>query len=123
MARLLASAVAGILAAPIPGSAHARLVHASPADGARLGQSPAELALCFSELLESQFNVVEVGPEPPAGGPPAHLTPVPATVDPRDGTCLTATPPLLRPGAYLVRWRVVSKDGHATRGLLHFRVD
>ena len=122
MARLLVSALAGILAAPSAGSAHARLVHASPGDGARLSRAPAELSLCFSELLETQFNAVEVGLEPPAGGS-AHLTEVPTTVDPRDGTCLTAAPPPLPPGAYLVRWRVVSRDGHATRGLLHFRVD
>jgi methionine-rich copper-binding protein CopC len=44
-------------------------------------------------------------------------------VDPLDGTCLTARAPSLEPGPYVVRWRVVSRDGHTTRGLIRFRVE
>jgi methionine-rich copper-binding protein CopC len=111
------------LVLPTVGSAHARLVNASPADGSDLAAAPGELKLCFSELLESQFNVIEWGPEPPPGQPSSRpLTPVAATIDPGDGVCLTAALPPLAPGAYVVRWRVVSRDGHATRGRLHFHV-
>ena len=124
MARLLASAVASVLVAPTAGSAHARLVSASPADGAELAAAPRELSLCFSELLESQFNVIELGPEAPAGQvSPSPLTKIATVIEPRNGTCLTATLPLLAPGTYVVRWRVVSRDGHATRGRLHFHVE
>ena len=111
------------LALPTVGSAHARLVSASPADGADLTAAPRQLALCFSELLESQFDVIELGLEPPAGQPSSRaLTPIAAAIDPHDGACLTAVLPPLAPGAYVVRWRVVSRDGHATRGRLHFHV-
>ena len=123
MARLWTSAVASALLVPSAGSAHARLVSASPAGGADLAAAPRELALCFNELLEGQFNVIELGPKPADGQlSPGLLTTIAAAIDPRDGTCLTGPLPPLSSGAYVVRWRVVSRDGHATRGLLHFRV-
>jgi methionine-rich copper-binding protein CopC len=118
----LGGAALGTLLLPVVTTAHARLVRSRPVDGARLPAAPAELALCFNEILERGFHAIaleaEPGPHQPARSP-LQLTPV---VDPRDGTCLTARPPLLEPGRYVVRWRVVSRDGHATRGLIRFRV-
>jgi methionine-rich copper-binding protein CopC len=118
----MAGAVLGALLLPVVPAAHARLVRSSPSDGARLPAAPAQLALCFNELLERGFHAIALEAEP---GPrrrsrsPVQLAPV---MDPRDGTCLTARAPSLEPGAYVVRWRVVSRDGHATRGLIRFRV-
>jgi methionine-rich copper-binding protein CopC len=119
----MAGAALGALLLPVVTTAHARLVRSTPADGASLPVAPAQLALCFNELLERQFHAVELEAEPgsPSRPPrgPLQLTPV---VDPRDGTCLTARVPSLEPGPYVVRWRVVSRDGHATRGLVRFRI-
>ena len=120
---LAMGAVAPGVLLPVVTAAHARLVRAAPADGASLPTAPAELALCFSELLERQFHALELESEArPPGTPsraPLPLTPV---VDSRDGTCLTVRLPSLAPGPYIVRWRVVSRDGHATRGAVRFRI-
>ena len=118
----MAGAALGALLLPVVTTAHARLVRSAPADGASLPVAPAQLALCFNELLERQFHAIELEAEPGSGRPSRgsiQLTPV---LDPRDGTCLTAPTPSLEPGPYVVRWRVVSRDGHATRGLIRFRV-
>ena len=117
----MAGAALGALLLPVVTTAHARLIRSAPADGASLPAAPAQLTLCFNELLERQFHAIELEAEPGPGRPsrPLQLTPV---LDPRDGTCLTARAPSLEPGPYVVRWRVVSRDGHATRGVIRFRV-
>ena len=112
-----------VLVLPAVAVAHARLVRSWPANGATVALAPGELRLCFNELLERQFHAIELeaedGPTGGSAGRPVQLAP---TVDPRDETCLLATLPSLAPASYVVRWRVVSRDGHATRGLIHFRV-
>jgi methionine-rich copper-binding protein CopC len=117
----MAGAALGVLLQPVVTTAHARLIRSAPADGASLPAAPAQLTLCFNELLERQFHAIELAAEPGPGRPsrPLQLTPA---LDPRDGTCLTASVPSLEPGPYVVRWRVVSRDGHATRGAIRFRV-
>jgi methionine-rich copper-binding protein CopC len=87
---LLAS-VLSILLVPTTAVAHARLIRASPADGADVSGAPSELSLCFSELLERQFEVIELAPEL-AAEPSSRrsFTKIAATIDPRDEACLTA---------------------------------
>jgi methionine-rich copper-binding protein CopC len=119
----VAGAALGALLLPVVSMAHARLVRSVPVHGASLPAAPAQLTLCFNELLEREFHAIELEADPsppsrPSRGP-LQLTP---GVDPRDGTCLTARVPSLEPGPYVVRWRVVSRDGHPTRGLVRFRI-
>jgi methionine-rich copper-binding protein CopC len=115
--------VALILILPGVAGAHARLVRSWPANGAAVALSPGELRLCFNELLERQFHAIELEVEDGAAvgfsRRPVQLAPA---VDARDDTCLLATLPSLPPASYVVHWRVVSRDGHATRGLIRFRV-
>lgn len=124
--RFRASQVAlalAVLVLPAVTVAHARLVRSWPANGAAVALAPGELRLCFNELLERQFHAIELEAENGAtggySGRPVQLAP---SVDPRDETCLLATLPSLAPASYVISWRVVSRDGHATRGLIHFRV-
>jgi methionine-rich copper-binding protein CopC len=117
----MAGAALGALFLPAVTTAHARLVRSAPADGVSLPAGPAQLTLCFNELLEREFHAIELEAEP-GPGRPSHPLQLTAILDPRDGTCLTARAPSLEPGPYVVRWRVVSRDGHATRGLIRFRV-
>lgn len=119
----LAAAALSVFVLPVAVAAHARLVRASPSDGATVAVAPREVALCFNELLEREFHAIELVDEGGPGGV-AYRPPVPlaTAVDPRDGTCLVAALPSLAPGPYVVRWRVVSRDGHVTRGLIRFRV-
>ena len=119
----LAGVLLGALLLPAVATAHARLVRSSPADGATLTSPPVQLALCFTELLEREFHAIELEAAPrPSSRPTGRPVQLATLVDPRDGTCLTAQVPSLDPGPYVVRWRVVSRDGHPTRGLIHFRI-
>ena len=43
-------------------------------------------------------------------------------VDPADRTRLTTDLGPLAPGAYVVQWKVLSRDGHGARGRVLFRI-
>jgi methionine-rich copper-binding protein CopC len=92
--------------------AHTRLEKAIPADNAVLSEAPRELALEFSKVARvtavtlqraGEEQVIKVGTLPKALAT-KHTIP------------LTA----LRPGKYLVNWRVVSADNHVLSGKLRF---
>ena len=103
--------------------AHARLVRSSPADGATLSSGPARIEIWFNELLEDNFNVVRVFPEEPATGRSrTNLAQGKPVLDPQDRTHLTVRLQPLRPGRYVVEFRVLSKDGHSAPGKISFRV-
>src|SRR5204863_8866343 len=117
--RRLSSLAAIMLALAFPASAaaHARLVGSKPADGAVLATPPADVRLLFDDQVR------------PAGGDLA--------VDARGRSVLGGAAhrpsgngralvlplrPGLPRGAYTVRWRVVSNDGHLISGVLAFAV-
>jgi methionine-rich copper-binding protein CopC len=115
--RLALSVFAIVMLAVRAASAHAFLDRASPAVGSSTANSPAIIALWFSEELERAFSTVEVtdqtGKRMDAGD---------ASVDAGDTTELHATLKLLPPGSYKVAWRVVSIDAHRTEGTFTFTV-
>jgi copper transport protein len=105
------------LAFPAAASAHARLVGAKPADGAVLATPPADVRLLFDDTIrpaggdravDSAGHSVLAGPARRLGGNGRALV-IPLR-------------PGLRRGAYTVRWRVVSNDGHLIQGVLAFGV-
>ena len=108
--------IAAILALPAgPTLAHAFLERAEPRVGSRLAGAPSEVRLAFSEPVEPDFSAVSIAGPPGFGGAAAPHT---AQGDPR----LLVAPlkgPLPR-GRYLVHWRVVSADSHATQGTFQF---
>src|SRR5205823_2556381 len=90
--------------------AHSKLLSESPAADSKVGSTPSELRLQFSEGLEIAFTRITVtGPERVEAGAP--------TLDPTDDALLIV--PILNPmstGRYTIAWRVVSKDGHTSEG-------
>jgi methionine-rich copper-binding protein CopC len=94
--------------------AHAFLDHASPRVGSTNPQSPPEVKLWMTEDLEPAFSRVQVFD---AKG---------TEVDRKDGKVKAATMsvsvPILRPGAYLVKWQAVATDTHRTSGTFKFTV-
>ena len=114
--RVLCSAVGGMLLFASPSAtvwAHDGLISTSPADGARVGVVPAEVHMVFTAPPLGIGKRVEVTD---AGG---HVVSVeaPRLVD------STLTQPLageLPAGAYHVRWRVTSSDGHPISGQYSF---
>jgi len=109
----LGLAIAAWLAAPAA-FAHAYLDRAVPKAGSTVYGPPAEVKLWFSHALEPAFSTVRVVDK--AG----------KQVDREDRqvdtTLLKVSLPPLPPGSYRVIWRVLSADGHVTRGDFVFEV-
>jgi len=122
--RLCLVVCSALLAARTPAFAHARLERSSPAAGAALGSSPATVELKFNELLDDEFNDVKVFRARSDGAPADDhsATTGKPRVDPADRTRLTTDLDPLAPGAYVVQWKVLSRDGHSARGRVLFSV-
>jgi copper resistance protein C len=109
------AAVACVAAAPA--AAHAFLDHALPAVGSTVHESPRSVRLWFTEPIEPAFSRVSVldaaGKSVDAGD--SH-------VDSSEPSILAASLPVLAPGTYRVKWRVVSVDTHVTEGDFTFDI-
>lgn len=119
----LAVASAGVVFGSAAASASARLAAASPAHGSVLDDGPTEIELCFNLLLDVEFHRLELfGVR--QGSPPRayHVATLEPRLDEDDATRVTAAVPELLPGAYLVRWQVLSRDGRTTRGHVRFEI-
>ncbi|MDB4905429.1 MAG: copper resistance protein CopC [Gemmatimonadetes bacterium] len=96
--------------------AHATLLSAEPAAGSHLAAAPTRVRLVFSEALEAtlaSMSLVDgVG----------KSRPLAVQGDPRDVHAVVAPLDSLQPGAYHVKWSVVSADGHRVQGTLSFLV-
>ena len=110
----------GALAGPGAGraaGAHAVLVRSVPAHRAVLGQAPERVQLWFNERLEPAYSTVSVWSE--AG---AQLDARDVTVGPDDMRRLSVTLSARQPGAYTVKFRVLSVDGHVVDSRVTFTV-
>lgn len=103
------------LFAPAPVWAHAYLVKSVPAQRATLYRTPAKIQLWFNERLEpgySSFTLTD------AGGKIVEA--VTSAVDRDDGKLLTAPLKPLPPGRYIIKFRVLSVDGHVVQDQFPF---
>jgi hypothetical protein len=100
--------------APGVAQAHAFLDHASPLVGSTVAAAPHEVALTFTQNLESAFSTVQVTD---AGG--ARVDEGKAQVS---GNTMTIGLKALGPGSYKVHWHVLSVDTHSTEGTFTFHV-
>jgi copper transport protein len=105
------------LAFPVAASAHARLVGSKPADGAVLATPPADVRLLFDDAVRPAGGdrAVDAAARSVLGGPARRL-------GGNDRALVIPLRPGLTRGAYTVRWRVVSNDGHLIEGVLAFGV-
>jgi methionine-rich copper-binding protein CopC len=103
-----------IAALVTPALAHAFLQHASPGAGAVVAKAPKEIALEFSESLESAFSGVAVSD---AAG---HDVEASRAVINGSSVHVALNP--LPAGRYRVAWRAVSVDTHRTEGAYSFTV-
>jgi len=94
-------------------TAHAHLEKSTPAEGSVIAGAPVALVLTFSE--PARLTALSVQKDSDATQPvPALETTVALTHN--------VAIPAMAPGAYTVRWRVVSDDTHVMAGELHFTV-
>lgn len=99
---------------PVPG--HAIVMESSPKPGEVLTELPQAVALRFNSRIEKALSRVTVaGP----GAQPLRLFQLPTDTGPDR---LVVSLPSLSPGAYVIRWTVLSADGHVTQGALRFTV-
>lgn len=106
----------GALCIAATAHAHAFLDQAQPKVGSVVPAAPAEVRLQFSEALEPAFSsirVLDANGRPVAAG---------AQVDREHPEVLRLALPQLAPGAYVVHWRAVSVDTHASDGRYVFTV-
>jgi len=113
---LAAACTAAWLAAPAA-FAHAYLDRTVPVARSTVRGSPAEVKLWFSHALEPAFSTVRVVDK---AGKQVDLKD--KRVDAKETTLLSVSLPSLPPGSYRVIWRVLSADGHVTRGEFAFEV-
>jgi methionine-rich copper-binding protein CopC len=105
------------LAFPPAAEAHAIILESEPVRDAKLLEPPARLYLRFNSKIEKRLTQVSLTA---AGG---RAVPLPVSVDGSQGPDRVAIPlGPLRPGAYVVRYKVLASDGHITEGALRFSV-
>jgi methionine-rich copper-binding protein CopC len=102
---------------PAPASSHAYLVRSTPAARAVVGRAPERVQLWFNERLEPAYCRVSVwsgdGQRVDAGDVQVAQT------EPR---LLSVGVPPLPAGAYTVKYRVLSVDGHVVEAQFGFTV-
>lgn len=107
-----------MLTATAPAHAHAALRHATPAAGAIVDTPLLTLTIEFSQDID--LTQVELTLHDITGTEVAITKP---TDEANAGTTITRTfSSALKPGTYEVKWRVLSTDGHHTRGTYTFEV-
>ncbi|MEV1330401.1 copper resistance protein CopC [Micromonospora costi] len=115
LAAMTLAALAVLLAPASPAAAHNSLRAATPAQNARLVESPKDITLEFQQRLDPAFTTIVLSDT----GQRKVPTGVP-TVAGTTGT-LTIDQPLAN-GSYTVAYRVVSVDGHPVQGSYSFTV-
>lgn len=106
-----------LLLAPTTLFAHAYLVKSVPAQRAVLYHAPAKIQLWFNERLEPRYSSLSLSD---AGGKAIETGKVEVSHD--DPKQLAAPLKLLPAGRYVVKYRVLSVDGHVVQDQFPFTV-
>lgn len=100
-------------ALPLASHAHAVAVETTPPDRATLAKAPPEIVIRFNAKLEKKLTHVKMER---ADGSSQVLT----DIEPRPSVVRCTLPQDLQPGGYVVHYKVLATDGHATQGVLRF---
>jgi methionine-rich copper-binding protein CopC len=111
------------LAGTFSAGAHAQLIKSNPSDRAELQESPTRIELWFNELLDEHFNSIEVIPAAELSAEKhSNFAKGKPKVDVGDRTHLTVPVAEMKPGKYVVQYRVLSRDGHTAPGRITFHI-
>ena len=113
------SAIAMLAGALCSNAAMAHIVvkQSVPNQGARLTASPPEANIVFSEKVEKMFSSATLNTGAGAAVPGAK-----SSIDAANGALLRMPLPSLKPGAYVIKWTAVGRDGHRRSGDIRFSV-
>ena len=117
MIRLLLITLVISLLLPLPLWAHAYLVKSVPAQRATLYRAPAKIQLWFNERLEPRYSSFTISE---ADG--KLIESIRSSVDDDDAKLISATIKALPPGRYLIKFRVLSVDGHVVQDQFPFTI-
>jgi methionine-rich copper-binding protein CopC len=117
MLRSWLSATFVLLLAPSTVSAHAYLVKSVPAQRAALFRAPAKIQLWFNERLESRYSSFTLSD---ATGKTVDIGKAEVSSD--DPKQLSASIKSLPAGRYLIKYRVLSVDGHVVQDQFPFTI-
>jgi methionine-rich copper-binding protein CopC len=106
-----------LVVVPTSGWAHAYLVKSSPVRRAVLSSAPPRVVLWFNERLEAQFSQLSVWNN--EGG---QVDGSDIQVGPDDPKKVSVGIPTLPAGTYMVKFRVLSVDGHIVEAEFSFTV-
>jgi copper transport protein len=99
--------------------AHAILVHSSPKDYSKLQTTPKEAVLQFNGKIEKSVTQISLldnlGKKIPLPQPSKNFAAGSADT-------LIIPFPALKSGDYLLQYRILASDGHATPGVIHFSI-
>jgi copper resistance protein C len=112
-----ALAVLALLLLPADGWSHAYLVRSAPAARATVGRAPERVQLWFNERLEPAYSRVSVWNHDGKRVDAADVQ-----VAAGEPTRLSVGVPALPAGAYTVKYRVLSVDGHVVEAQFSFTV-
>jgi len=120
MKKLLLSSglVALLVFGGLPAQGHSQLVSASPKPGQVLSSSPAGIRISFNEDLIDMGQLSNLITLQNSAGKNIKTSPT-RVQGPNVSIELSRK---LRPGRYVVRWKVVSADGHPIAGRYSFTV-
>lgn len=104
-----------LLLPPAIGWTHAYLVKSAPARRAVLARAPARVQLWFNERLEAQFSHLSVWDREEKQVDLGDVQ-----LGPDDPKKLSVGIPLLAPGTYSVKFRVLSVDSHIVESQFPF---
>lgn len=113
---VLALAALAALAAPASALAHATLVRESPSLRERLERSPGRVVLAFDQSVDAVRDSIVVldGRGRNVAGPARAVK--------AERALVASLPRTLPAGAYTIRWRALSSDGHVASGVSTFGV-
>ncbi|PKO84329.1 MAG: copper-binding protein [Betaproteobacteria bacterium HGW-Betaproteobacteria-11] len=114
---LIAVSAALAMGLPLGAQAHALLVKAEPARRAVLTRAPHQVKLWFNEQIEpayTRLTVVDATDKP--------VTAEKFTVPEKEPKLMVLPLPELKPGKYVVKFRVLSVDGHVVESSYDFEL-
>jgi methionine-rich copper-binding protein CopC len=109
--------VAPLLSWPTPGWSHAYLVRSVPAARTTVARAPERVQLWFNERLEPAYSRLSIWSREGKRVDAADVA-----VAAGEPTRLSVGVPALPAGAYTVKYRVLSVDGHVVEGEFVFTV-
>jgi methionine-rich copper-binding protein CopC len=102
---------------PVPSQAHAILVRSTPAKDAVISESPKQIDLWFNDAVGSEYKALAV-----INSENKRVDNKDVGQEMLDKSHIYATVPVLPPGIYTVRYRVVSFDTHIITGKFQFTI-